>query len=163
MKLFEQTHSCLMDILYKKTPFKLAVENTCTKYTVFREDRKNLTNILGCSLRHYYVFEYLISLLEKELSEEQHAALLLYLSNHLFVPVLSANEVDSLLSKLSIDKKDIDKLSFSSFILILKDLTPSLFLDNKLFFIFSPGGRDRNRPRSTVRNAAGATPSALRP
>ena len=111
MKLFEVSHSCLMDILYKKTPFKLAVENTCTKYTVFREDRKNLTNILGCSLRHYYVFEYLISLLEKELSEEQHAALLLYLSNHLFVPVLSANEVDSLLDKLSIDKKDIDKLN----------------------------------------------------
>ena len=114
MKLFEVSHSCLMDILHKKTPFKLAVENICTKHTVFREDRKNLTNILGCSLRHFYVFEYIISLLEKEYNEEQHAALLLYLSNHLFVPVLKAEEVDNLFNKLGINKEDakvLDKLT----------------------------------------------------
>ena len=110
MKLFEVSHSCLMEILYKKTPFKLAVENTCAKHTVFREDRKNLTNILGCSLRHYYIFEHLISRLEKEFNEEQQTALILYLSNQLFVPVLSAKEVESLLDKLSIDKKTVKAL-----------------------------------------------------
>ena len=111
MKLFEVSHSCLMDILYKKTPFKLAVENTCTKHTVFREDRKNLTNILGCSLRHFYVFDHLISLLKKEFNDEQKAGLLLYLSNHLFVPVLNGKEVDSFLQKLAIEQKDIDELN----------------------------------------------------
>ena len=111
MKLFEVSHSCLMDILYKKTPFKLAVENTCTKHTVFREDRKNLTNILGCSLRHFYVFEHLISLLEKSFTEEQNAALLLYLSNHLFVPVLSANEIDGFIAKLEIKEDVLERLN----------------------------------------------------
>ena len=110
MKLFEQTHSCLMDILYKKTPFKLAVENTCTKHTVFRDDRKNLTNIIGCSLRHFYVFDNLISQVSKDFNDAQKAALYLYLSNNLFVPVLSAEEVSSSLEKLQIKESDINKL-----------------------------------------------------
>lgn len=110
MKLFEQAHSCLMDILYKKTPFKLAVENTCTKHTIFRDDRKNLTNIIGCSLRHFYVFDNLISQVSKDFNDAQKAALYLYLSNNLFVPVLSAEEVSSSLEKLQIKESDINKL-----------------------------------------------------
>lgn len=110
MKLFEEAHSCLMEILYKKVPFKLAVENTCTKRTIFREDRKNFTNIIGCSLRHYYVFDNLISLLEKDFNDAQKAALYLYLSNSLFVPVLSAEEVESSLNKLQISEHDISRL-----------------------------------------------------
>lgn len=110
MKLFEQTHSCLMDILYKKTPFKLAVENTCTKHTIFREDRKNLTNIIGCSLRHFYVFDNLISQVSKDFNDAQKAGLYLFLSNNLFVPVISAEELSSSLEKLQIKESDINKL-----------------------------------------------------
>ncbi len=110
MKLFEEAHSCLMEVLYKKTPFKLAVENTCSRRTIFREDRKNLTNIIGCSLRHYYVFDNLISLLEKGFNDSQKAALYLYLSNELFVPVIPSEEVDAFLNKLQIKESDIAKL-----------------------------------------------------
>ena len=80
MKLVEVSHSCLMDILYKEIPFKLAIENICNKNTVFRDDRKNLTNIVGCSLRHFYIFDNLISRLELELTNEQKVALYIYLS-----------------------------------------------------------------------------------
>ena len=80
-----------MEILYKKTPFKLAIENTCAKNTVFREDRKNLTNVLGCALRHFYIFDYLIDCLDKEYSENQRVTLYLYLSNELFVTKLQKN------------------------------------------------------------------------
>ena len=110
MKLFEQAHSCLMEILYKKVPFKLAVENTCTKHTIFREDRKNLTNVIGCSLRHFYVFDNLLSQVEKDFTNEQKVALYLYLSNSLFVPVFAAEEVDSVLTKLQIKESDVAKL-----------------------------------------------------
>ena len=110
MKLYEEAHSCLMDILYKKTPFKLAIENICTKHTIFREDRKNLTNIVGCSLRHFYVFDNLISLLEKDFNDQQKVALYLYLSNLLFVPVLSSEEVDVLLNNLQINPNDVNRL-----------------------------------------------------
>lgn len=111
MKLFAEAHSCLMEILYKKIPFKLAVDNACTKRTIIREDRKNFTNVIGCSLRHFYIFDYLISLLEKDFSEEQKAALYLYLSNSLFVPVLPSEDVDAFLSKVQISKSDIDRLN----------------------------------------------------
>ena len=81
MKLVEVSHSCLMDVLYKEIPFKLAIENTCNKNTVFREDRKNLTNIIGCSLRHFYIFDNVVSRLEKDFSNDQKVALYLYLTN----------------------------------------------------------------------------------
>ena len=110
MKLFEDAHSCLMDILYKKTPFKLAIENTCSKRTIFREDRKNFTNIIGCSLRHYYVFDNLISLLDKSFNDSQKVALYLLLSNDLFVPVFSAEEVEAFLKKVEIQENDINRL-----------------------------------------------------
>jgi len=110
MKLFEQAHSCLMEILYKKTPFKLAVENTCNKNTIFREDRKNLTNIIGCSLRHFYVFDNLVLQVSKDFNDAQKVALYLFLSNNLFVPVLSAEEVEAALKKFEIKEADVNKL-----------------------------------------------------
>ena len=110
MKLFEQAHSCLMEILYKKTPFKLAVENTCNKNTIFREDRKNLTNIIGCSLRHFYVFDNLVLQVSKDFNDAQKVALYLFLSNNLFVPVLSAQEVEAALTKFEIKEADVNKL-----------------------------------------------------
>ena len=111
MKLVEVSHSCLMDILYKEIPFKLAIENICNKNTVFRDDRKNLTNIVGCSLRHFYIFDNLISRLELELTNEQKVALYIYLSNRLFVPLISNKEMDALLEQYEIKKADIDKLN----------------------------------------------------
>ena len=110
MKLFAEAHSCLMEILYKKVPFKLAIENTCTKRNIFREDRKNLTNLIGCSLRHFYVFDNLVSLLKKSFTDEQKVALYLYLSNALFVPALASEDVEASLDKLQIQKSDIAKL-----------------------------------------------------
>ena len=110
MKLFEEAHSCLMEVLYKKVPFKLAIENICTKHTVFREDRKNLTNVIGCSLRHFYVFDNLISQLEKDFNDAQKVALYLYLSNKLFVPVLPTESVLEALTKFQIKETDLNKL-----------------------------------------------------
>ena len=110
MNLFTVSHSCLMEILYKKTPFKLAIENTCSKNTVFREDRKNITNVIGCALRHFYIFDYLISLLDKDFSEHQKVTLLLHLSNELFVPVFPSEEINSGLKTANILASDIEKL-----------------------------------------------------
>lgn len=111
MKLVELSHSCLMDILAKEIPFKLAIENICNKNTVFRDDRRNLTNVVGCSLRHFYIFDNLVSRLEKEFSEEQKVTLYIYLTNHLFVPLISSKDMDAMLEKYEIVKDDIDKIN----------------------------------------------------
>ena len=110
MKFIEKAHSCLMDVLYKKVPFKLAIENTCSRHTVFKEERKSLTSIVGCSLRHFYIFDNILSRLELEFSDEQKALLCLYLSNRLFVSVLSAKEVDEQFEKQNISMKNIEKV-----------------------------------------------------
>ena len=100
----------MVDILFEKHPFKLAVENTCTKTTTQSEDRKKLTNIVGCSLRHFYVFENLISRVGDSFNNEQIVALLLYLSNRLFTPLFSSEDINGLLDKYTINAGVIEQL-----------------------------------------------------
>ena len=111
MKLVEISHSCLNEIINKEVPFKLAIENICSKNSIVREDRKNLTNIIGCSLRHFYIFDNIVSRLEKDFSSEQKIALYLYLSNRLFIPLISSKDMDELLAKYEISKEDINKIN----------------------------------------------------
>ena len=111
MKLIEVSHSCLNDILNKEIPFKLAIENICNKNAIIREDRKSLTNIIGCSLRHFYIFANIISRSEKTFSDDQKIALYLYLTNRLFVPLISKEDMDSELTKYEINKEDIEAIN----------------------------------------------------
>lgn len=110
MKLFTEAHSCLLEILDKKTPFRLAIDNACSKNTTFREDRKNLYSIIGCSLRHFYIFDYLINKVNEEFIIEQKVALYLFLSNYLFVPIVGSEETESFLNELNISNSDVEKL-----------------------------------------------------
>ncbi len=110
MELFNNSHSCLRDILYKKIPFKLAIKNTCSKNTVFREDRRNLTNVIGCALRHFYIFDYLVNQVRDDFNDDQKVTLYLYLSNVLFVSVFSSKEVEKGLKKDGITNKDVEQL-----------------------------------------------------
>ena len=111
MKLVEISHSCLTDILYKEVPFKLAIENICNKNSIIREERRNLTNIIGCSLRHFYIFNSIINRTGKSFSDEQKVALFLYLTNRLFVPLISYKDIEELLSKYEISKEDINNIN----------------------------------------------------
>ena len=108
MNLFEVSHSCLSEIIYKKIPFKLAIENTCSKYTIFPEIRKKLNGVVGCSLRHFYVFNYLISLLKKDFNDEQKVALYLFAANELFISTFSSGEMNEVLTKLEISENDLN-------------------------------------------------------
>ena len=110
MKLFELAHPCLLDILDKKITFKLAVENTAKKHLIFKEDRKKLSNIVGCALRHYYVFNSLIKRVKESYTNEQEAGLLLYLADELFLSLVPSGEKEEFLKKLSIEKKEIKAL-----------------------------------------------------
>ena len=99
-----------MEIFERKTPFKLAIDNIASKKTFLNENRKNLTNIVGCALRHFYIFDCLISQLQKDFSLEQKVALNLFLANHLFVTVIEDKEIREQLEKYRIDLKDVEKL-----------------------------------------------------
>ena len=110
MNMLEIAHSCLMEILDEKRPFKLAIENTCAKSVILHEKRKELTSAIGCSLRHFYIFDNLISRLEKEFTKEQKALLYLYLSNRLFVAIFASKDFDDAFAKYDINENDIAKL-----------------------------------------------------
>ena len=111
MNLVELSHSCLGEIINKEIPFKLAIENICNKYSIIREDRKNLTNIIGCSLRHFYIFNNIITRSELNFSDEQKNAIYIYLSNRLFVPLIANKDMDAFLEKQGLSKEDINKIN----------------------------------------------------
>lgn len=99
-----------MDILYKEVPFKLAIENSCKKTNVFPEDRKALNNIIGCSLRHFYVFDNIVNRVRENFSNEEKAFLYLFLTNKLFVSLIPAEQINNFLKNTSITKSEIDKI-----------------------------------------------------
>ena len=111
MKLIEVSHSCLNDVLNKQVPFKLAIENICNKNSIIRDDRKNLTNIVGCSLRHFYIFDNILSRAEMSFNDDQKIVLYLYLTNRLFVPLISLKEMDAELVKYEISSEAINKVN----------------------------------------------------
>lgn len=111
MKLLDISHSCLMDVLEKQIPFKLAVNNISKRRTLLDEQRKELTSIAGCSLRHFYVFESIINRLEKDFTLEQKVGLLIHLSNRVFVNVIPEKDVRTYLTKLDISDEDIQKIN----------------------------------------------------
>ena len=111
MKLVEVSHSCLNEIINKEVPFKLAIENACNKNSIIHEDRKTLTNIIGCSLRHFYIFNNILERSQKSFSNEQKIALYIYLSNRLFIPLIASKDIDVLLEKYEISKEDINLIN----------------------------------------------------
>ncbi len=100
-----------MDVLYKEIPFKLAIENSAKKHTIFKENRKQLTAVVGCSLRHFYIFSYLINKVRDNYNNEQKAALLVYLSDHLFLNLISSADFEKLFLSLEISQSEINKLN----------------------------------------------------
>lgn len=110
MRLLNSAHSCLSDIFYKDVAFKLAINNVSRKHNMLRDERSQLTAVVGCALRHYYIFDNIISRTGKEYNQEHYVALFVYLVNRLFITISKDGEIREFLSKFDISKEDIKKI-----------------------------------------------------
>ena len=120
MKRFLAAHRALLTILNDKISFSLAMRNEFNNEKNKTINRHDVSNLVGCSLRHHLIYEKLIGEKYPELTKEQFAYLSIAISNHLFVKVEDSKKVNKELTRLS-GINDLDSFVNS---LNPKDLIP---------------------------------------
>ena len=95
MKIYEHAQHALLSILNDSLSFQLAINKTIKqeKKKTDREFRSSISALVGCSLRHFYVFENLIKDKYPEIENGDLALLMVGLSNKLFVKKIDENEL----------------------------------------------------------------------
>ena len=85
----------LQKIILEKIPFSLALKQTFKNGNVSKEDRSAISAVVGCSLRHYIVMERIIKDAYPELESEGLLALIVAISNALFIKRISQDECNA--------------------------------------------------------------------
>lgn len=79
-------------IINENTPFSLALKQAFKKNEVSKEDKANISAMVGCVLRHYLVLSNVISKQYPELESIGAIALMIAFSNALFIKKLDQEE-----------------------------------------------------------------------
>ncbi|NLB49042.1 MAG: hypothetical protein GX813_04325 [Erysipelotrichia bacterium] len=82
----------LLKIIYDRTPFSLALKTVFRRHNLTREDRVNISAVVGCVLRHFLVMDKIIRLGYPEMEKEGIVTLLIALCNALFIKRLDQKE-----------------------------------------------------------------------
>ena len=79
-------------IINENTPFSLALKQAFKKNEISKEDKANISAMVGCVLRHYLVLSNIISKQYPELESLGAIALMIAFSNALFIKKLDQEE-----------------------------------------------------------------------
>ena len=86
MNEFELSKSILTRLVLDEVPFALVLRQAFKKVDIDPASKSNITALVGCELRHHYIFDNLISrFVDEEVTFEQTIYLRFYLANHLFL------------------------------------------------------------------------------
>lgn len=103
--LLSQSHIILSDILEKDIPFGLALKNVFHGKTVNQIQRSEASALVGCALRHYFLFDELIKRNIGEVPTRVKSGLLLYLANKLFINKVDEKSAFEFMKQKFIDAK----------------------------------------------------------
>lgn len=95
MKNYEHAHQALLQILNGEISFQLAINKVLKqeKKKVDHEFKSIVAALVGCSLRHYFIFEKLIKDYFGEVDNNDLSLLMICLSNKLFVKKVDEAEL----------------------------------------------------------------------
>ena len=79
-------------IINEDTPFSLALKQAFKKNNVSKEERGSVSAVVGCVLRHYLVMSHVINTQYPELDSQGLIAMMIALSNALFIKKLDQAE-----------------------------------------------------------------------
>ena len=79
-------------IINEDTPFSLALKQAFKKNNVSKEERGSVSAVVGCVLRHYLVMSHIINTQYPELDSQGLIAMMIALSNALFIKKLDQAE-----------------------------------------------------------------------
>ena len=86
MNEFEIGKSVLLKLVVDEMPFALVLRKTFKKIDVDPVTKSNITALVGCELRHHYIFDSLINrFISESIEFEKTVYLRFYLANHLFL------------------------------------------------------------------------------
>jgi hypothetical protein len=86
MNEFELSKSILVRLVVEQVPFANAIRQAFKKVEIEPASKNNITALIGCELRHHYIFDNLIArFIGEDIDFASTICLRFYLSNHLFL------------------------------------------------------------------------------
>ena len=85
MKDFEISKNILLKVVNENIPFAVILKSTFKKLNIEGQSKTNITTLVGCELRHQYLFDNLLSRYIGDYSFEQTVYLRFALANKLFL------------------------------------------------------------------------------
>jgi len=106
MNIFETSKTVLLKLVNEDVPFTIALKNTFKKNNSDSVEKSNVAALVGCELRHHYIFDNLINRFFEGVEFEKTVYLRFALANGLFLKRFSEKELIAL-SEQDLDKEQI--------------------------------------------------------
>lgn len=103
MNIFELSKSILLKLVIEDVPFAVALKNTFKKNNIDAVEKSNVAALVGCELRHHYIFDNLINRFFEGEEFEKTIYLRFALANGLFLKRFSEKEL------IALAEQDLDK------------------------------------------------------
>ena len=103
MNIFETSKTVLLKLVNEDVPFTIALKNTFKKNNFDAVEKSNVAALVGCELRHHYIFDNLINRFFEGVEFEKTVYLRFTLANGLFLKRFPEKEL------VSLTEQDLDK------------------------------------------------------
>ena len=106
MNVFETSKTVLLKLVNEDVPFTIALKNTFKKNNFDAVEKSNVAALVGCELRHHYIFDNLINRFFEGVEFEKTVYLRFTLANGLFLKRFPEKELVAL-AEQDLDKEQI--------------------------------------------------------
>ncbi len=106
MNIFETSKTVLLKLVNEDVPFTIALKNTFKKNNFDAVEKSNVAALVGCELRHHYIFDNLINRFFEGVEFEKTVYLRFSLANGLFLKRFPEKELVAL-AEQDLDKEQI--------------------------------------------------------
>ena len=106
MNVFETSKTVLLKLVNEDVPFTIALKNTFKKNNFDAVEKSNVAALVGCELRHHYIFDNLINRFFEGVEFEKTVYLRFSLANGLFLKRFPEKELVAL-AEQDLDKEQI--------------------------------------------------------
>ena len=106
MNIFETSKTVLLKLVNEDVPFTIALKNTFKKNNFDAVEKSNVAALVGCELRHHYIFDNLINRFFEGVEFEKTVYLRFTLANGLFLKRFPEKELVAL-AEQDLDKEQI--------------------------------------------------------
>lgn len=122
MNIFETSKTVLLKLVNEDVPFTIALKNTFKKNNSDAVEKSNVAALVGCELRHHYIFDNLINRFFESVEFEKTIYLRFALANGLFLKRFPEKELVAL-AEQDLDKEKIYALY--SFVKSTNEIIPN--------------------------------------